>query len=314
MSASFDAYKIFYYAGKYKNITHAASALFLSQSTVSRTLQSLEFELGCRLFERTQHGVDFTEEGALLYKEVAPACESIIRGESEILKRRQNSRGTLRIGASDFSFSRFVLPTLRRFLEENPSLNFSVVSDGFLTAENVFDSLLSGRIEVACTAAATLEKRAGSALEIVPAASYTDIVVASAAFHELRNGCYALEELAAYPFASLILEPTGESYLGRLFQERGQNVRPRYTADSVHMFLEIVQSCPCVAVAPELFREELSQSGGVFEVNLSHPLKDHNVNILTLKGAGQNPLREAFCKQLRQYIRAHVPKNVRNQT
>ena len=52
MSASFDSYKIFYYVAKYGNITRAASTLFLSQSTVSRSVQSLEAELGCRLFTR----------------------------------------------------------------------------------------------------------------------------------------------------------------------------------------------------------------------------------------------------------------------
>ena len=42
MSASFDTYKIFYYVAKSRNITHAANALFLSQSTVSAHIAALE--------------------------------------------------------------------------------------------------------------------------------------------------------------------------------------------------------------------------------------------------------------------------------
>ena len=41
MSVSYDYYKIFYYVAKYRNITAAANALFLSQPTVSRTIQNL---------------------------------------------------------------------------------------------------------------------------------------------------------------------------------------------------------------------------------------------------------------------------------
>ena len=66
MSASFDSYKIFYFVGKYKNITHAAGALFLSQSTVSRAMQSLESDLGCKLMERSQQGIFLTAEGEML--------------------------------------------------------------------------------------------------------------------------------------------------------------------------------------------------------------------------------------------------------
>ena len=77
MSVSYDYYKIFYYVAKYRNITAAANALFLSQPTVSRTIQNLETELGCQLFIRSKKGVVLTPEGEILYRYVSRAHRSI---------------------------------------------------------------------------------------------------------------------------------------------------------------------------------------------------------------------------------------------
>lgn len=45
---NFETYRIFYYTARYKNITSAAKALFLTQPTVSHAIAGLEKELGCR--------------------------------------------------------------------------------------------------------------------------------------------------------------------------------------------------------------------------------------------------------------------------
>ena len=67
MAANFEYYKIFYYVAKYQNFTLAAKALLSSQPSVSRCMQALETELGCRLFIRTKRGVSLTAEGEQLY-------------------------------------------------------------------------------------------------------------------------------------------------------------------------------------------------------------------------------------------------------
>ncbi len=46
----------------------AASLLFTSQSNISKTIASLENELGTKLFIRKQHGIELTEKGKQIYK------------------------------------------------------------------------------------------------------------------------------------------------------------------------------------------------------------------------------------------------------
>ena len=86
---NYEYYKIFYYVGKHKNITRAAADLFSSQPAVTRAIQNLEAELGCRLFVRTKNGVEFTHDGGKLYEYISAAHSQIVKGEEEI--SRSNS-------------------------------------------------------------------------------------------------------------------------------------------------------------------------------------------------------------------------------
>ena len=49
MDINYEYYKVYYYVGKYRNITKAAQALGGSQPNVTRVIKLLEDALGCQL-------------------------------------------------------------------------------------------------------------------------------------------------------------------------------------------------------------------------------------------------------------------------
>ncbi|MCQ4774739.1 LysR family transcriptional regulator [Lacrimispora saccharolytica] len=51
-----------------KSFSRAASMLFTSQSNVSKTIASLENELGKKIFERKRHGIELTAKGKQIYQ------------------------------------------------------------------------------------------------------------------------------------------------------------------------------------------------------------------------------------------------------
>ncbi|WP_139129201.1 LysR family transcriptional regulator, partial [Paenibacillus nuruki] len=53
----------FVYINHYGSFNKAAEVLFLSQPSVSARIQTLERELGCKLFERLGRQILLTEEG-----------------------------------------------------------------------------------------------------------------------------------------------------------------------------------------------------------------------------------------------------------
>ena len=59
------------------SFTRAAAALFVTQSTLSRSISALETELGANLLERDFHNVNLTPAGELMYREMRGIMDTI---------------------------------------------------------------------------------------------------------------------------------------------------------------------------------------------------------------------------------------------
>ena len=59
------------------SFTRAAAALFVTQSTLSRSISALETELGVNLLERDFHNVKLTPAGELMYREMRGIMDTI---------------------------------------------------------------------------------------------------------------------------------------------------------------------------------------------------------------------------------------------
>ena len=73
MAESLSGYRIFYEVANCKNISRAASQLYISQPAISKSIQKLEEQLGAKLFIRSSKGVLLTPEGQMLYETVQEA-------------------------------------------------------------------------------------------------------------------------------------------------------------------------------------------------------------------------------------------------
>ena len=63
MEVTYDYYRIFYYAAKYKSFSQAATILMSNQPNVTRAIHNLESQLGCRLFIRSKQSLHRRENG-----------------------------------------------------------------------------------------------------------------------------------------------------------------------------------------------------------------------------------------------------------
>ena len=60
---TYDYYRIFYFVAQYHSFTKAAEILKNNQPNITRCMNNLESELGCKLFIRSHQGVTLTAEG-----------------------------------------------------------------------------------------------------------------------------------------------------------------------------------------------------------------------------------------------------------
>ena len=79
-----DYYRIFYYVAQYKSFSKAADVMGNNQPNITRCMNILENELGCKLFIRSNRGVQLTIEGERLFEHVSIAIEQLVSGENEL--------------------------------------------------------------------------------------------------------------------------------------------------------------------------------------------------------------------------------------
>ena len=145
MNQNLNHYKVFYTVAKYKNISKAADALFISQPAISKTLSKLEENLGCSLFHRTSRGVTLTTEGQILYERIREAFQVIDSGEEEIRHINELGIGQIRIGVSTTLCKYILLPYLQDFIKEHPHIKITIECQSTL---HTIEMLENGSIDI----------------------------------------------------------------------------------------------------------------------------------------------------------------------
>ena len=109
---------------RHLNFRAAAEELALTQSAVSRQIQSLEEEVGLSLFLRHTRAVELTSAGAILLRSVAPSLERI---DGAVRQVRQ-SMGRKSVSLTTFaSFaSMWLIPRMEAFQRDNPDIDIRI--------------------------------------------------------------------------------------------------------------------------------------------------------------------------------------------
>jgi len=132
----------------HRSFSRAAEALFLTQPSVTARIQSLEREIGERLFERTGRSVTLTDAGIAFMPHAQRALTAVLEGTDAIEAVRHGDVGSLRIGASS-SIATYLLPgILKKFRQVRPRIHV-YLSTG--QTEDIIEGLLSGETHIAIT-------------------------------------------------------------------------------------------------------------------------------------------------------------------
>ncbi|MEO8038052.1 MAG: transcriptional regulator GcvA [Betaproteobacteria bacterium] len=124
---SLDLLKGFESAARHLNFTHAADELYLTQSAVSRQVQTLEENLGVKLFVRQRRGLVLTAEGHRL-REAVQAALSQIRDAIDSLAPRGAPRGVTVTSTMAFA-SLWLIPRLGKFQQLHPEVDVRIAAN-----------------------------------------------------------------------------------------------------------------------------------------------------------------------------------------
>jgi DNA-binding transcriptional LysR family regulator len=128
------------------NFRHAASALGVSQSSVSTRIKQLEQDLGVLLFERRHRGVRVTEAGQHFLEHVATGIEHLDHAVRTAGAISRGEQGRLHVGLYSSIAAGFLAELLSQFRELHPAVDL-LITEG--RARDTIRQVREARLDVA---------------------------------------------------------------------------------------------------------------------------------------------------------------------
>ena len=124
-----DKLKIFHAVAESGNFTKATYSLNLSQSAISRQIQSLEQELKTQLFERHARGLSSTENGEYLYKTAHEVISKLKEVETTLTDKKNKPSGKLTVTTVVSFGTTWLTPRIQEFMKLNPEIEIELIFD-----------------------------------------------------------------------------------------------------------------------------------------------------------------------------------------
>lgn len=125
--AGLEQYRAFVAVVEAGSLTAAARQLDCSLQTVSRSLISLEAEMGAKLVHRTIRRLQPTSAGTAFYERMRIALREIDEARSDVMRGASEITGLFRVGASVQFAPPYVVPTATAFIERYPGVEVDLI-------------------------------------------------------------------------------------------------------------------------------------------------------------------------------------------
>ena len=198
------------------SVSKAADRLYMSQSSLSQSLQQYESELGVKLFLRTSKGIHPTANGEVFIGHLRQIVSYYKQARSELWDNEGMKGGHVRFGISSFRGAQTLPKILMEFSAKYPEVHVDVVEEHSLKLEEL---LLEGKLDVAVIAlpAAKLKNEASLLTK-------DEVYLVAPKGHALL---ISLKEAAQYPFVL-----SGQNtILGNLSRNLLQKEKVKYTTE-----------------------------------------------------------------------------------
>ena len=124
-----DKLKIFHAVAEAGSFTNATVNLNLSQSAISRQIQSLENDLKVKLFERHARGLTLTENGEYLFKTAHEVISKLKEVETTLGDKKNKPSGKLTVTTFVSFGTTWLTPRIQEFMQLNPEIEVELIFD-----------------------------------------------------------------------------------------------------------------------------------------------------------------------------------------
>lgn len=242
---SYDYYRIFYYVAKYGSISHAAEILRSNQPNITKYMNNLESQLGCRLMTRSNKGITLTPEGEKLYAHVQIAYSQLREAESELSGVGSMRTGTVRIGATETALYGVLLDVLAKFRAAYPGIRLYITNG---STSSTAAALHKGLLDLAVVT---------SPIDFLPdiqsthLLTFEEVLVAAASSDFSQKRRITPSEVFSYPIVSLGRHAKTYDFYSHLFLPYGLEWQPDIDLATSDQILPMIKAGLGIGFVPK---------------------------------------------------------------
>lgn len=295
MSLSIRQVRYFVATAETGQISQAALALSISQSSVTTAIKELEQIVGAQLFLRHPHGMELTLSG----RQFLSHCYEIldkVREATQLNLVKNDIEGTLTVAATYTVIGYFLPYHIERIHRMFPGLEIQLYE---LTREAIEEGLLSNRYDIAVLLTSN----------ILNPALMTETLVSSArrlwvpAQHPLlQRDQVGLREIAGEPYIMLTVDEAANSSL-KYWSASPYQPKVKLRTSSVEAVRSLVGNGQGVAILSDMVHRPWSLEGKRIEtINVSDTVPPMGVGLAWRRSLSFTPALEAFRSYFRQAL------------
>jgi DNA-binding transcriptional LysR family regulator len=296
MNINFELYRVFCTVADLGNITKAAEELNISQPAISKSIKSLEEQLGGQLFVRTRRGVVLTDEGKEFYNYIKQALEYIHSAENKFTDLINLEVGSIKIGTSTTLTKEFLLPYLNKFHEKYPKIDIQILT--YMTSD-LIPKLRSGIVDIVIL---NLPYNADKDIEIIPCKKVHDCFVVNSNYKDLLNKELNLEDLNNYPLILQAKNSNTRTFINNFAKKQDTVLKPNIELASYGLVVEFAKIGLGIGYATKEYIENELNNKELFTLNVKHAIPSRYVGIALSKAH----LPSFSAKKLVEIIKADI--------
>lgn len=274
MAVPYDYYRIFYHVAQQHSFTRAAAVLGNNQPNVTRCMNNLEQELGCRLFLRSNRGITLTPEGEKLFAHVRLAYDQLTAGEEELRQDSQLENGVISISASETALHLLLMKKLADFHEWFPNIQLRITND---TSPQAIQTLAQRRTDCAVI---TTPCQSSPLLQITPLMSFREVLVGGSNYRNLASKVRSLKDVASTPFVCLGLGTSTYEFYQRQFSKQDLSFRVDMEAATMDQVIPMVRYNLGIGFVPEPMAQPALTRGELYEIKLSQHIPNRQIALV----------------------------------
>lgn len=270
----------------------AALALHLSQPALSRSIQSLEEDLGCRLVNRHSRSISLTAQGEAVLEHAQRLIAGSRALNEAVLQIDNLEAGLLRIGAGPFPAAEIVPRAVARLVSRYPKLQVEVVVEEY--------SALRQRLQhesIELFVADVRELLDDAELEITALPVHRVIAACRPGHPLLAEAKVDFRSIAGYPIAGTRLP---DKVARGICRGTGRDNALTVQCDNFAFLVNLVEHSEAICMAPEDALRQSIATGRLEEVTgLSPRIRQHSAyGLVRRKGRRPSPAAQALINAL----------------